>query len=75
MSTATGASQIGVPASGIVTINFFGIPGTNYIVQTTTNLASPWRTISTNTAGEDGSWIFVDPNATNAQQYYRSAQP
>jgi hypothetical protein len=35
----------------------------------------PWWTLSTNTASTNGSWQFTDPNATNTQQYYRSAQP
>jgi hypothetical protein len=59
----------------VVNIKFFGIPNYTYVVQTTTNLAVPWWTLSTNTASTNGSWQFTDPNATNSQQYYRSAQP
>jgi len=56
-----------------VNIKFFGIPGTNYVVQSATNiLFTPFWPLSTNTAGSDGSWLFTDPNATNGQQYYRS---
>jgi hypothetical protein len=56
-----------------VNIKFFGIPGTNYVVESATNiLFTPFWPVSTNTAGSDGSWLFTDPNATNQQQYYRS---
>jgi hypothetical protein len=57
------------------TINAFGIPGMTYALQTTTNVGGGWWPIGTNTASGDGSLIFVDPNATNVQQYYRMAQP
>ena len=64
-----------LPMNGVVKITFFGIPNFAYVVQTTTNLSVPWWTISTNIAGTNGSWLFTDPNATNAQQYYRLSQP
>ena len=73
--SATGQSQMSIPTNGVANITFYGIPNYTYVVQTTTNLAVPWWTLSTNTAGTNGSWQFTDPNATNAQQYYRSAQP
>ncbi len=73
--SATGQSQMSVPSNGVVNITFFGIPNYTYVVQTTTNLAVPWRTLITNTAGTNGTWLFTDPNATNAQQYYRLSQP
>jgi hypothetical protein len=57
------------------TINAFGIPDYTYVLQTATNVAGPWWPIGTNTAGNDGSLLFSDPNATNSQQYYRTAQP
>ena len=58
------------------TISAFGIPGYTYALQTATNVNGPWWPIATNTASlNDGSLIFVDTNATNSQQYYRTAQP
>lgn len=59
-------------SSGTATIRFAGIPGRDYLVQTTTNLSTPWWTLATNTAGTNGLWQFIDPNATNAMQYYRT---
>jgi len=68
-----GSAKIGNPSNGVVTIQFFGIPGTNYVVETATNIIFvPNWPLSTNTAGSDGSWLFTDLNATNQQQYYRS---
>ena len=73
--SAAGPAQMSLPTNGVVNITFFGIPNYTYVVQTTTNLSVPWWTLSTNTAGTNGIWQFTDPNATNAQQYYRSSQP
>ena len=73
--SATGPAQMSLPTNGVVNIKFFGIPNYTYVVQTTTNVSGPWWTISTNTAGTNGYWLFTDPNATNTEQYYRSAQP
>jgi hypothetical protein len=73
--SAAGSAQLSIPTNGVVNIQFFGIPNYTYVVQTTTNLSMPWWPVSTNIAGTNGSWQFTDPNATNAQQYYRSAQP
>jgi hypothetical protein len=73
--SAAGPAQMSIPTNGVVNIIFHGIPNYTYIVQTTTNLSLPWWTLSTNTASTNGSWQFTDPNVTNAQQYYRSAQP
>ena len=73
--SAAGLAQMRLPTNGMVNITFFGIPNYTYIVQTTTNLSVPWWTLSTNTAGTNGTWLFTDPNATNAEQYYRISQP
>jgi len=72
---AAGPAQMTLPGNRVVNIQFFGIPTSNYVVLTTTNLATPWWPLSTNTAGSSGSWQFSDPNATNLQQYYRTVQP
>jgi hypothetical protein len=53
-------------------ITVHGLPNYNYVLQTTTNLTAPWFSIATNAADANGVVIFSDPNATNAQQYYRS---
>jgi len=68
-----GAGQMSLPTNGVVTIRFFGIPNYTYVVQTTTSIGGPWSNLCTNTAGSNGSWIFTDMSATNAQQYYRCA--
>jgi N-acetylneuraminic acid mutarotase len=58
------------------TITAFGIPGYSYVLQSATNINGPWWTVGTNAASTtDGSLLFLDPNATNSQQYYRTAQP
>jgi autotransporter-associated beta strand protein len=58
-------------------LSFAGIPGREYLVQTTTNSipATNWWNVSTNTAGTNGLWTFTDPNATNAIQFYRVRTP
>jgi hypothetical protein len=63
------------PTNGVLTVEFFGIPETIYVVQTTSDLSSSWFPVGTNTAGLDGSWSFTDLNATNVQQFYRAVQP
>jgi hypothetical protein len=68
-----GSAKMGIPTNGVVTIQFFGIPGTNYLVETATNVIfTPYWPLSTNSAGSDGSWQFTDTHATNQQQFYRS---
>jgi len=62
-------------ANGMMNINFYGIPGSNYVVLTTTNLALSWWPLITNTAGGSSTWLFTDPNATNGQQFYRLTTP
>jgi hypothetical protein len=75
VNSATGVGQLSIPSGGVVNIKFFGVPSFSYVVQTATNVTGPWVPVSTNTAGSDGSWQFTDNNATNSQQYYRTAQP
>jgi hypothetical protein len=62
-------------SSGVMNIYFYGIPGSNYVVQTTTNLGLSWWPLITNIAGGSSGWLFSDPNATNAQQFYRLTTP
>ena len=69
------AAQIGI-TNGVVNIKFFGVPTNTYVVQMTTNLTAPWRPVSTNMAGTDGSWLFQDSNASNnPQSFYRVVAP
>jgi hypothetical protein len=52
-------------------LTFTGNPGSNYVVQTATNLTD-WVTISTNTADGAGQFIYSDLTATNfTQRFYR----
>jgi hypothetical protein len=73
--TVARPAQIAIPSNGVVSIKFFGVPSNSYVVKTATNVVGPWASLSTNAAGNDGSWVFTDLNATNAQQYYRIVQP
>jgi hypothetical protein len=75
MVNPVGPGQISMPTNGVVTIKYFGIPGYSYVVQGATDVQGPWLPMSTNTAGNDGSWIFTDNSATNSQQYYRLTLP
>lgn len=67
-----GPGQISMPVSGTVNITFHGIPNRTNIVQTTTNLSSPWWNVSTNVVSANGTWQFTDTNATKSQQFYRA---
>ena len=61
-------------AGTTATISIEGIPSFIYVLQTTTDLNLPWTSIATNTSDTNGILSFIDPNATNAQQFYRTAQ-
>jgi sugar lactone lactonase YvrE len=59
-------------------IQFTGTPGSNYVVETTTNLGAPagWQPLSTNTAGPDGYGLFIDTNTpAYPARFYRLALP
>jgi fibronectin type 3 domain-containing protein len=71
-------TQITAPTivGGSANLNFFGIPGYNYITQRATNLAPAiWMNISTNTPATNGMFNvtdnFSDLGATPASAYYR----
>lgn len=70
-STSLGFSKSGNSA----TVSVLGIPNFTYALETATNLNGPWLPILTNTADSNGNLNFVDPNATNDVQFYRTAQP
>jgi hypothetical protein len=52
--------------------NLIGAPGTNYIVQVSTNLSSTnWATLVTTNL--PGNSVFIQDNqATNGQRFYRA---
>jgi len=60
-----------------ITMTFTGTPGASYVVQASTNLASPaaWQTISTNTAAVNGQWTILESTTNYVQRYFRSAKP
>jgi uncharacterized repeat protein (TIGR03803 family) len=53
-----------------------GIPGSNYVIEAATNLATPatnWMPLATNIAGTNGRWLFTDSTATNfGRRFYRA---
>jgi hypothetical protein len=54
-----------------------GQPGSNYVLQTATNLAAPiqWQSIATNTADINGTCPFTDSNLNTARKFYRATTP
>jgi uncharacterized repeat protein (TIGR01451 family) len=59
---------------GSFALDFAGMAGVSYILETTTNLLFPedWQPVDTNTAATNGILLFVDPQATNfPQRFYR----
>jgi autotransporter-associated beta strand protein len=62
--------------SGIVQMNFIGVPGYTYLIEAATNLNSPitWTTLGSNTADINGAFSFSDSTASNYNgRYYRTA--
>jgi hypothetical protein len=62
---------------GTATATFQGTPGAQYVVQANINLAMPagWVNVSTNTAGLDGTWTFIESRVGYSQRYFRAAKP
>lgn len=76
-STAAPGSFTGVKTQpdGTILLSFSGTAGANYVIQSATNLTPPvvWNSISTNTAGGDGTFQYNDLTATNLPvQFYRA---
>ena len=76
--TVTDASA-SVAAGPVVTNNVFyvqftGLAGYTYIVQTATNILGPWSALSYPTAGPDGRFELLDPVSASApsERYYRT---
>jgi hypothetical protein len=63
----------GFTSPGHLYFALYGRPGTNYIVQVTTNLANPaaWSTLTNFTPGS-GVYTIWDFNATNRARFYRA---
>jgi hypothetical protein len=57
-----------------VTVTFQGTPGTQYVVQASSDLSSPanWVNISTNLAGSNGVWTFTESVTNHPARFYRS---
>ena len=62
--------------SSSVLVSFAGTPGAVYFVQATDNVAVPtWENVSTNTAGPDGQWTFIESKDGHSSRFYRAAIP
>ena len=62
--------------SGSATLSFKGIPGYQYVLQFTTNVAPPvvWNNVTTNTAASSGLCQLTDTGATNhPAAFYRTS--
>jgi hypothetical protein len=71
------AASLG-PGPGSVVFRFSGTPGTNYVLQATTNLAPPvqWVPVFTNAADTNGNWTFIDTQVSQySQRFYRALLP
>ncbi len=59
--------------SGVFQLQLMGVPGSNYILQSSTDLIT-WLPLSTNAAGS-APILFTDPTATNSgRKFYRAVQ-
>jgi hypothetical protein len=58
--------------NGIFSFVLNGPAGSNYVIQTSTDLAH-WTPFSTNTVSPDGSVVIVDLTPTSPQKFYRAA--
>jgi hypothetical protein len=58
------------------TLTYVGIPGSNYLIQFTTNIANnTWLALATNTPTTYGVGTVTDTNPTNSQRFYRIRSP
>lgn len=74
-STWVQITQIKKLPTGVIHMEFLGIPGTNYLIQANSNLKTTnWITLGTRGATGQGTFQFDDAGAvTNAARYYRTA--
>jgi autotransporter-associated beta strand protein len=72
VAPASSVASAGI-SNGQATLNFAGLPGGAYYVQTTTNQlpTTNWWTIGMSTADANGLWSF-SAAATNKMQFYRA---
>ena len=56
-------------------LQFTGIPGKTYQVQSTTNLSAGWTTLGTPTEVSPGTYEYQDVNPATATRYYRLVFP
>jgi hypothetical protein len=69
--------QVAVPAPGSVALDFVSPPGSTNVVLSTPDLSPSilWQPLSTNVAGADGGWQFIDTNAASyPARFYVSHQ-
>lgn len=74
-STAPPRLDVAGPLSGAqFPLRLTVTPGINYIIQASTNLGfTNWTALATNSA-TDGTFIFTDTQATNANRFYRAVK-
>jgi hypothetical protein len=59
-----------------VLVTFSGTPGAQYLVQASDIVAMPtWENVSTNMAGPDGQWTFIESKDGHSARFYRAALP
>lgn len=68
-----GFTNVARSSSGSVTLGLSGASGYSYVLEATTNLASPnWVPLTTNMPGTNGFWQYTDTSATNYPlRFYR----
>ncbi|HZI31714.1 MAG TPA: hypothetical protein VFF11_05195, partial [Candidatus Binatia bacterium] len=59
----------GMSTNGLFNLQFEGINGRNYVVETSTDLVD-WVPVFTNMP-DNGVFLFTDSNATAAARFYR----
>jgi hypothetical protein len=73
------ASQVTIvqAGDGTVQVIFDGMPGVTYRVQSTDSLTEPdWQDVDTLTAGQYGTYIYVDrPSLNGPARFFRSVSP
>ncbi len=69
--------SIGALPDRSVWISCAGVPGQNYLVEATTNLAAPvWTTLVTTNGGTAGLFMLIDLDSTNyPARFYRAVTP
>ena len=71
---AVNPPRLNVMPGGAIGVRFQGIPGRNYRIDRSTDLAS-WQALVTVTAGATGEVSYTDPAPPQPSAYYRLALP